>query len=69
VLAPQRTKSPKNAVENAQSTPPNCDPLDLRGTELHECEDYSDHLPPFVKITATNHYRFAKLLARTLKES
>jgi hypothetical protein len=35
----------------------------------NECENYSDHFSPCVKITAANHYCFAQFLARTLEES
>jgi hypothetical protein len=62
-------KSPKNAVEIPRITAPDFDPLNLLGLNSQMREDYSDLFSQSAKTTATNHYRFAKFLAHTLKES
>jgi hypothetical protein len=66
---PQRTNPAKNTTKTARTTTPNFDPLHLRANHSQMCENYSDLFPRNAKITATNHYRFAQFLARTLKES
>jgi hypothetical protein len=64
-----RAKPPNNTIKIARITAPKLDPLNLRDLCSQECENYSDLFPRNAKITATNHYRFAQFLARTLKES
>jgi hypothetical protein len=65
---PLSRKSAKNAAKMRRISAANFDSLYLRGTYPQWCENYSDLFPPCAKITATNHYRFAQFLARTLKE-
>jgi hypothetical protein len=66
---PSAQNPPKNTINNARIAAPKLDPLHLRANHSQMCENYSDLFLRNAKITATNHYRFAQFLARTLKES